>query len=179
MKNDTGRIYTSSWFTRLPPNMLRIGISRGTPQRQPAGFRRLPELTPGPWFNSVSADELFHRRYIAQLAGLDPKAVLARISDMAAGHDVALLCYESPTDPAKWCHHGQRLGLARGYAWDRGVRIRARGPGLRLATSEIAAGAQAALPRCRKLVGAPQGRAAAGRVPEIAQRYQAAIRARL
>jgi hypothetical protein len=105
MKNDTGRIYTSSWFTRLPPNMLRIGISRGTPQRQPAGFRRLPELTPGPWFNSVSADE-YHRRYMAQLAGLDPKAVLARISDMAAGHDVALLCYESPTDPAKWCHRG-------------------------------------------------------------------------
>jgi len=103
------RIYTSSWFARLPPAVLRIGISRGTPRGQPVGYRRLPELAPGPWFKSVGADE-YHRRYMAQLSGLDPKAVLPKITDMAAGRDVALLCYDPPNDPAKWCHRGQVAG---------------------------------------------------------------------
>jgi hypothetical protein len=62
------RIYTSSWFTRLPPDMLRIGISRGTPRGQPASYRRRPELAPGSWFKSVDPAE-YYRWYMAQLAG--------------------------------------------------------------------------------------------------------------
>jgi hypothetical protein len=101
------KIYTSSWYTKLPPEVQRIGISRGTPRGQPAGYRMLSQLAPGPWFNSVSPEE-YHRLFMSQLAALDPKVILAKIEELAGGKpSVALLCFEKPNDPAAWCHRGQ------------------------------------------------------------------------
>lgn len=108
------KIYTSSWFAQLPSEIQKIGISRGVPRRQPAGYRLMKELAPGPWFNSVSPEE-YHQRYMAQLAALDAHLVLGRFAELGAGRDVALLCYEKPTDPDAWCHRGQ----VAGWLWDR------------------------------------------------------------
>jgi hypothetical protein len=41
----------------------------------PAGYRRLSELAPGPWFNSVSPLE-YHKRFMAQLNALDAAAIV-------------------------------------------------------------------------------------------------------
>jgi Domain of unknown function DUF488 len=108
------KIFTSSWFTPLPPSYLRIGVSRSVPRGYPAGYRRLRVLEPGPWFNSVTPEE-FHRRYMAQLHGLDAQAIVDRIGEMAVGYEAAaLVCYER----SGWCHRAQvslwfeqRLGL--------------------------------------------------------------------
>ena len=101
------QIYTSSWFTALPATIQKIGISRGTPRGYPPGYRRMPELAPGPWFNSVSPEE-YHRRFMAQLAQLDAREILARITAMSPGKEgAALLCYESPARASEWCHRGQ------------------------------------------------------------------------
>jgi hypothetical protein len=103
------QIFTSSWFTTLPPTIQKIGISRGTPRGYPAGYRRMPELAPGPWFNSVTPAE-YHRLYMAQLAALDAQAVLQKLHQLAGNRDVALLCFEAPTKPEAWCHRGQVAG---------------------------------------------------------------------
>jgi hypothetical protein len=96
-------LYTSSWFTRLPDTVHRIGISRGQPRGQPGGYSMMRELAPGPWFNSVSAEEYFWL-YSAQLSSLDPQAIVAKIHQLAGGKDAALLCFEAPHDPEKTCH---------------------------------------------------------------------------
>lgn len=98
-------IYTSSWFTKLPPGIQKIGISRGIPRGYPAGYRVMRELAPGPWFNSVTPGE-YHRRFMDQLAALDARAVLGKLQEFGAGRDVALLCFEAPHKPADWCHRG-------------------------------------------------------------------------
>jgi hypothetical protein len=102
-------IYTSSWFTKLPPEMQKIGISRGSPRGYPAGYRRMPELAPGSWFNSVKLAE-YHRRFMAQLDALDAQIVLQKLHQLAGDRDVALLCFEAPNKPADWCHRGQVAG---------------------------------------------------------------------
>ena len=102
-------IYTSSWFTKLPPEIQKIGISRGTPRGYPPGYRKMPELAPGPWFKTVSPEE-YHRRFMAQMGALHPPAILAKLETLSGGKDVALLCYEAPGDPAAWCHRGQVSG---------------------------------------------------------------------
>jgi hypothetical protein len=107
------RIFTSSWFYPLPASIQRVGISRGVPRRQPAGFRMMRELSPGPWFNSVSPTE-YRRLYVDQLAALDAQAVLDKLYTLGEGRDVALLCFESPIDPKQWCHRG----LVAGWLWD-------------------------------------------------------------
>ena len=61
------QIVTSSFFTKLPPQMARISIARWAPQ----GHRALPtlrELCPGEWFKSVDAEE-YGRRYRDALLG--------------------------------------------------------------------------------------------------------------
>lgn len=100
------RIFTSSWFTPLPGGILKAGISRGTPRGYPAGYRKLPELAPGPWFNSVTPEK-YHSLYMSQLARLDPAEIVAKLERMSGGRDVALLCYEKPHKPDEWCHRGQ------------------------------------------------------------------------
>ena len=89
-----------------PAEIQKIGISRGTPRGYKAGYRRMPELAPGAYFKSVSPAE-YHKRFMAQLAALDAKAVLAKIESLAGGKDVALLCYEAPGDATAWCHRAQ------------------------------------------------------------------------
>lgn len=101
------KIYTSSWFHPLPETIQKIGISRGTPRGYPAGYRKMPELMPGSWFKSVSPEE-YHRRFMAQLAALDPAEIVAKIEALSPGKEgAALLCYEAPGKPADWCHRGQ------------------------------------------------------------------------
>lgn len=108
-KRPTMRIFTSSWFTELPDTIQKIGISRGYPRGYPAGYRRMAELAPGPWFNSVSPAE-YHRLFMEQLSKLSPTVVVGKIGELAAGKDVALLCFEKPHDRTAWCHRGQVAG---------------------------------------------------------------------
>lgn len=103
------KIYTSSWFTQLPPHIQKIGISRGYPRGYPAGYRRMMELAPGPWFNSVSPAE-YHRLFMEQLAKLNASAIVAKIEQLSGGRDAALLCFENPDKADDWCHRGQVAG---------------------------------------------------------------------
>jgi hypothetical protein len=100
------KIYTASWFARLPASIQRIGISRGTPRNIGAGYFRLMELAPGPWFKSVTAAE-YLARFNAQLTDLDPHRIRERFEQLGGGRDVALLCYENARDihhGKTWCH---------------------------------------------------------------------------
>lgn len=97
------QIVTSSFYTRLPSAFARISIARWAPK----GHRELPtirELTPGDWFRSVDEAE-YRRRYLAQLAALDPRAIVRKIEDLASGLPAALLCWERPRD-GQFCHRG-------------------------------------------------------------------------
>src|SRR5262245_11221930 len=99
-------IKTSSWFTKLPQNHVRIGISRGTPRGQ-KGYRRCIKLQPGPWFASLS-DADFTKRYNEEiLADLDPRRVVDELLGMAGpGKIPTLLCWEPPEPGPRWCHRG-------------------------------------------------------------------------
>ncbi len=100
------QIYTSSWFTPLPPDIIKIGISRGVPRGYPAGYRRIKSLEPGSWFNSVTPEK-YHRLFMEQLGKLDAATIMREIEQMAVSTDkAALLCYEPPGD-SSWCHRGQ------------------------------------------------------------------------
>jgi Protein of unknown function, DUF488 len=94
---------TASWSTVLPDDHQRIGISRGVPRRQPAGFRLYRALAPGPWFNSTGTDEFAHRYRTEILAPLDPRSVVADLKRMAGDRVPVLLCYEIAGGP-QWCH---------------------------------------------------------------------------
>ena len=98
-----GEIKTSSWFDTLPANHMRIGISRGVPRRLAAGYRIYRKLAPGAWFNSVGADEYYHRYRTEILGPLDPRAVAAELADMANGGVAVMLCYER-AGSGDWCH---------------------------------------------------------------------------
>jgi hypothetical protein len=94
---------TASWFTAVPPDHIKIGISRGTPRGQPAGYRLYKTLAPGPWFNSVSVEE-YYRRYRAEILGpLDRERVVHDIRRLAGGRIPVLCCYEKPNG-RDWCH---------------------------------------------------------------------------
>ncbi|CAN1721388.1 DUF488 domain-containing protein [Hyphomicrobium sp. 1Nfss2.1] len=99
------RIFTSSWFTELPADHLRVGISRGTPRGMPAGYRRYMKLAPGSWFNSVSPQEYQKRFQAEMLDRLDPERVVRELVDIADGKVPVLVCYEAPDKP-EWCHRG-------------------------------------------------------------------------
>jgi hypothetical protein len=125
-------IVTSSWFTKLPPGHTRIGISRGVPRKVAGGYRRYPQLNPGPWFKSVPAQE-YMQLYFQILADLDPVAVVADLADLAEGGVAVLVCFEPPPPSRKWCHRSlvsawlaDSLDMAvpelnheaLGYGWD-------------------------------------------------------------
>jgi len=95
-------IVTASWFTQLPSDTVRVGISRGAPRRQ-SGYRMLRSLAPGQWWNSV--DELeYVVRFVEKLARIDPLDIHFRLSELAGSKNrVALLCFERPL-PGNWCH---------------------------------------------------------------------------
>lgn len=97
------RVVTSSWFTELPPEIVRIGISRG-PTRGQRGYRRFPALAPGPWYKTASEQE-YILLYKAQLAALDPFVIADQIHVLAAGAScAALLCFEKAETRGAWCH---------------------------------------------------------------------------
>lgn len=96
-------IKTASWSTKLPDDHLRVGISRGTPRRLPAGYRIYRALAPGLWFNSVGIEEYYTRYRTEILGSLDPRVVADALLGLASGRVPVLLCYEQPV-PGQWCH---------------------------------------------------------------------------
>ena len=94
---------TASWFTALPDDHIRIGISRGALRRMTAGYRLYKTLAPGPWFNSVGIDEYYSRYRTEILGPLHPHKVRDDLDRLAAGRIPVLLCYERPGG-ADWCH---------------------------------------------------------------------------
>ncbi|MER9375968.1 hypothetical protein [Mesorhizobium sp. M0491] len=124
------RIFTSSWFHSLPSTIQKIGVSRGTPRGYAAGYRKMPELAPGPWFKTANERD-YKQLYFESLAKLDPGRIVAKMHDLSAGKDCALLCYEAPTDN-QYCHRAyisvwlkEKLGVevfeysleSQGCAW--------------------------------------------------------------
>ena len=103
-------IKTASWTTKLPDDHLRVGISRGTPRRLPAGYRIYRALAPGPWFNDVGIEE-YCKLYRTEILGcLDPRVVADALLGLAAGRVPVLLCYEQPVSgsgvTAPWRRNG-------------------------------------------------------------------------
>ncbi|MBI1207229.1 MAG: hypothetical protein GC191_08065 [Azospirillum sp.] len=94
---------TASWFTPLTAEYLRIGISRGVPRRQPAGYRLFKTLAPGAWFNTVGVEEYRQRYWAEVLDRLDPTRVVAELAALAAGAEPVIVCYEQIGKPG-WCH---------------------------------------------------------------------------
>ncbi len=104
------QIKTASWFTKLPDDHARIGISRGIPRGQPAGFRRYARLNPGVWFASCATAAEYEARYKDEiLAPLDAHRVAAELVAMAEGRVAALLCFERPRR-GQWCHRALVAG---------------------------------------------------------------------
>jgi hypothetical protein len=95
---------TSSWFSKLPPGHVGIGISRGVP----LGYEHLPtyrKLAPGPWFKSCASPAEYAERYFAEILGkLDPHHVLADLQELADGAEPVLVCFEHPPPSPSWCH---------------------------------------------------------------------------
>lgn len=108
---------TASWFTKLPEDHIRIGISRGIPRRQPAGYRVFKALAPGAWFNSVSPIE-YDELYKGEVLGkLNPQQTFDKLREMAHPFVPVLLCFEAP-NRGQWCHRAmvsawfeKRLGI--------------------------------------------------------------------
>jgi hypothetical protein len=94
---------TASWFTELPDDHIKIGISRGVPRHLATGYRIYRKLAPGPWFNSVSVEEYCRRYHGEILAPLDPRAVADQLVSLADGKVPVLVCFERP-NTGKWCH---------------------------------------------------------------------------
>jgi hypothetical protein len=96
------KLLTSSWFTPLPLQFIRVGVSRSVPRNIGRGFRRFRTLEPGLWLDAPP-DE-FCRRYEQQLAALEASQVVARILEIAGDRTPVLCCYEPPDPSAAWCH---------------------------------------------------------------------------
>lgn len=127
------QILTSSWFTKLPADHVRIGISRGTPRAQRQPYRNYRQLAPGPWFKTCATPQEYVRLYYRQvLCQLDPRGVVASLCTMAGAGIPTLLCWEAPPPNEAWCHRAlvsawlyDELGLevpefgheALGFGW--------------------------------------------------------------
>ncbi|MBS0240133.1 MAG: hypothetical protein JSR89_17095 [Proteobacteria bacterium] len=101
------QIATSSWFIKLDPaKYQRIGISRGVPRGQGAGYKRYPKLNPGPWFNAVD-EERYKMLYWGEiLSVLNPETVRDELIALGDGKIPVLLCFEPATPGPDWCHRG-------------------------------------------------------------------------
>lgn len=84
----------------------RISIARYAPRGTPPGFRVFPRLAPGPWFNSVDADEYRHRFATEILGRLDPEETWDLLHTLVPpGVEPVLLCWEKPPfTVSNWCH---------------------------------------------------------------------------
>lgn len=111
-------IKTGCWFTPLPPDHLRVGISRGQPRGLAKGYRLYKKLAPGPWFNSVGTFE-YEARYSEVLAQLDPQQTLDELRRLAGGKVPVLCCWER-AGRGQWCH---RALAARWLADALGIEV--------------------------------------------------------
>lgn len=95
-------ILTSYWSRYLPPDHVRISVSRGSPRwmkPQP----RLAELQPGSWLYTTDDPEEYRVKYVTQLAALDPIRIVEQIRCEAAGKIPVLTCFCKPGG-SNWCH---------------------------------------------------------------------------
>jgi hypothetical protein len=129
-------IKTSSWFTKLPPDHVRIGISRGTPTAQRAPFVTYRRLQLDPWFKTCATPQEYVRLYYREvLSKLDPKAVVGALDAIADGGIPTLLCCEAPPPNPAWCHRAlvsawlfDELGLEVCEFGPRASRLRLAAP---------------------------------------------------
>ena len=98
-------IKTGCWYTPLPADHIKVGISRGAPQRGVGlGYRIYRKLAPGPWFNSCATPAEYIARYNADvLDPLDPAQVRDELLALARGKLPVLCCFERPGGPG-WGH---------------------------------------------------------------------------
>lgn len=98
-------IFTSSWHDYKGTG--RIGICRGNPRGQPAGYRMYKALAPT-WdiMNNTKNQAEYRERFFAEVLGpLDPRQVLTDIAKLANGETPFLLCFEKiPLHDNNWCH---------------------------------------------------------------------------
>lgn len=100
------KIYTASWYAKLPPEIQRIGISRGTPRGMAAGYKLYRALNPGEWFRTVPLEE-YVPLYNQILAQMGSSGVFNELGLLSRGADCALLCYEDARKIDKgedFCH---------------------------------------------------------------------------
>ena len=112
-------IVTASWYTKLPMEFVRVGISRGVPRRHPPGYRRYPPLQPGPWLDALTGE--FLRRYETEVLGaLDVDRVLRDLARIGGEAPVALLCFERCGSSDGWCH---RALVSRYFEREAGLQV--------------------------------------------------------
>ncbi len=110
---------TASWFTKLPDDHQRIGISRAAPRGLTPGYRHYRALAPGKWFNTPDPVE-YYRLYKSEILGvLDPRRVAADLANLAPGKEPCMLCYEQH-GKGQWCH---RAMVAEWLAESLGVLV--------------------------------------------------------
>ena len=100
-------VVTSSYFTRLPLNHVRIGVSCGKAKRLLQQPFYMTELAPWSAFKKGLSTAGYRDAYMKQLLKLDPCRILYRIDRAVGEGSVAVLCcYESPEKDTDWCHRG-------------------------------------------------------------------------
>lgn len=90
-------ILTATWFADISEDMIRVGVSRGSPRGMKAGYRRCSELAPGPWFKTAEAPE-YLKRFNDQLGQLDPGLIRDKLIKLGNGKAPVLCCYEPAAD---------------------------------------------------------------------------------
>ena len=96
-------MFTASYYTFKGAG--RVGISRGTPRGVPAGFRKYAPLAPSDYVWETEDQAEYRKRYLAQLAKLDPTRVIANLQRLAGDCAIpTLLCFCNLTKTGAWCH---------------------------------------------------------------------------
>lgn len=101
------KIYTSYFAKadRLPSNIIRVAICRFQPKWFTSHCEKMIELAPSQTllFNyKQNHDETaYTAQYNAYLQTLNAADVVNKLAALSNGKDVALLCYERPSD---FCH---------------------------------------------------------------------------
>jgi hypothetical protein len=98
------KIYTS-YFANLR-GLAKAGIQPVAIVRSPPKWYQGPNYqTLAPSYDNfrINDKNLFRTRFLVQLGGLDPKAILEDLQDLSNGQDIALLCYENVLG-GDWCH---------------------------------------------------------------------------
>lgn len=118
--NPNIKLYTS-YFGKLSAlksvGIIPICIARGIPKFYNGPV--LQSVAPYSWMLSdrVSREEYIDAYFNKVLVGVDPQKFLHQCSAISGGHDVALLCYEKPSD---FCH---RHLLAEWLESKTGIRV--------------------------------------------------------